>query len=368
MTADPPQLDDKHLLISMFEQAHDAVFILTMDKCHYAVNQRAADLLGYTREELVGMSYRQVVVPEQQVMSENVFSQLMAGEDLAPFERKFRRKDGEIVPVEVSVEFIRDVHGQPVFIYSIVRDISARKQMQDQALHLALEKERSCILADFIIAASHEFRTPLANINTSLHIMRRLEDKDGREKRLDAIQGHVDLLSNLISRMLLLTRLERETQAPFAPISLYDVLYDAEVSEQRNLEAHSVTLVRRFGEVSPVCWGDSAALHVVFRELIDNAIKASEPGSVIEVSAEQRGGYALVSVRDWGIGISAEHLPYIFDRFYRVDKALNQRGFGLGLSIAKLIVDHHGGLFHVETDLGQGSTFQVILPLAPTLA
>jgi len=364
LNATTPHIDGSQLLTALFEQSHDAVFIIDLDARYVSVNQRAADLLGYTRAEMMGMHNRQVVAPEYLKQSDDIYQRLLRHEAVPVYERVALRKDGTRVPVEVSVELIRDSAGTPRYIQSIVRDITVRKDAERQALALALETERSHILADFIIAASHEFRTPLANINTSLHILRQTRDESAREQRIDGIQAHVDRLADLVSRMLLLTRLESDTSFHFAALDLTDVLYDAEISHMRAIESKGLSVRHHFEQDLPRCWGDVATLHIVFRELIDNAIKMAPAGSEITIGTESRSGYVMAAIRDQGDGIDIGDQPFIFDRFFRADKTHHQRGFGLGLSIAKMIVDQHSGVIEVETAPGEGSTFRVVLPVA----
>lgn len=116
---------------SLFEQSNDAVFILDLEGNHVQVNRRAAHMLGYEPDEIVGLSYRDLVVPEQHGKSSNVLQRLLAGEILNPYERTFRRKDGSLIPVEVNVEVVKNHEAKPLHIQSIIRDITERKQMEE---------------------------------------------------------------------------------------------------------------------------------------------------------------------------------------------------------------------------------------------
>lgn len=117
--------------LSLFEQSNDAVFILDLEGNHVQVNQRAAAMLGYQLDEIIGLSYRDLVVPEQHTHSVNVLQRLLAGETLSPYERTFRRKDGSFVQVEVNVEIVHNREGKPLHIQSVIRDITNRKQMEE---------------------------------------------------------------------------------------------------------------------------------------------------------------------------------------------------------------------------------------------
>ncbi len=121
----------QRLYESLFQQSNDAVFMLTMEGRHAAVNQRAVEMLGYTTEEIIGLSYKDLVVPEEHHLSDSVLERMLAGETILPYERTFRRKDGVHIPTEINVEIVRDTDGTPMYLQSIVRDISERKQMEN---------------------------------------------------------------------------------------------------------------------------------------------------------------------------------------------------------------------------------------------
>ncbi len=115
---------------ALFEQAHDAIFILNLEGRHMAVNPRAAEMLGYTPEELLALSFRDIFAQVPQ--SEGVIQRLLNGEHVPLYERLFRKKNGELVPVEINVELVRDAHGRPLHIQSVVRDISERKRAEEE--------------------------------------------------------------------------------------------------------------------------------------------------------------------------------------------------------------------------------------------
>ncbi len=115
---------------ALFEQSNDAVFILDLQGKHLEANRRAAQMLGYTPEEIIGLSYRDIVIPDEHTSSQNVLQRMLAGEKLPPYERIFRRKDGSVIVCEVNVEMVHDAEGHPLHLQSIVRDVSERKEME----------------------------------------------------------------------------------------------------------------------------------------------------------------------------------------------------------------------------------------------
>ena len=128
---------------ALFEYANDALFLLDLDGVHLQVNQKAADLLGYTREELVGMRVRDIVAHQEYPDSKNKLEELLQGRTLPLYERNFRRKDGTLIPVEINVSLIRDDEGKPILLQSIVRDIRERKNTERELLNLVEEIQQS---------------------------------------------------------------------------------------------------------------------------------------------------------------------------------------------------------------------------------
>ncbi len=174
---------------SLFEQSHDAIFILDLQGRHLAVNQRAAALLGYSVDELLGLSFRQISAEVSQ--SENVLSHLLRGEHVPLYERKFRRKNGEIIDVEINVELVRDGRGKPLHIQSVVRDITQRKhherQLEAQAMlaqALGESLELQPLLERLLEAARHAI--PAAE-KGSVSLL----EADGR-LRIRALNGYTD--------------------------------------------------------------------------------------------------------------------------------------------------------------------------------
>lgn len=136
---------------ALFEQSHDAIFILDLQGRQIAVNQRATSMLGYSLDEILGLSYRDISAEVQQ--SEQVLNKLLDGEHISSYERLFRRKNGETVPVEINLELVRDSHGNPLHIQSVVRDITQRKQ-SEKLIKLQLERLDALRAVDMAINAS----------------------------------------------------------------------------------------------------------------------------------------------------------------------------------------------------------------------
>ena len=219
---------------------------------------------------------------------------------------------------------------------------------------------------EFVSNASHELRTPLSGIRASAETLQLsgLDDMAGRKKFLEMILEDVDRMDKLITEMLELSRLESGE----SPLDLEDVdpsvltnaavLQFSTVIEQSELTLESST----HPELPPVRVDVEKMSHV-FANLISNAIKWTPSGGTITIKTWLDEGSICFSVADTGQGIEPEHLPHIFERFFKTDSARSQHSAGLGLSIARHVVEAHGGLISANSDLGVGSEFVFYLPI-----
>ncbi|HEX7621279.1 MAG TPA: ATP-binding protein [Anaerolineales bacterium] len=215
----------------------------------------------------------------------------------------------------------------------------------------------------FLADVSHELRTPLTVIKGNVDLMRRMKQVD--EESLDNIEDEADRLTRLVGDLLLEAQAESgKLPLHFAPVELDTLLLEV-FKEMRVLARERVQL--KLPEIDQIIInGDRDRLKQVLINLIANAIKYTPQGGEVFLSLGKVGENARVIVRDTGLGIPAEDLPHIFERFYRAEKfrsRSNVGGFGLGLSIAYWIVNHHGGQIEVDSAEGKGTTFCIYLPV-----
>lgn len=216
----------------------------------------------------------------------------------------------------------------------------------------------------FTSDASHELRTPLAVIRSQAEsVLQRKHSPDEYRQTLETIRDQAERMGNLIAKLLILARSDdgRE-QLELESLNLSDLVEGVAAEFQGPAAAKGLRLTTEIAQQQAVR-GDQTRLTQLLANLVDNAIKYTPAGEVI-ISLERAGKWALLKVRDTGVGIPAEHLPHIFERFYRIDEARSssEGGVGLGLSICEWIVRAHGGRIRVESAAGRGSTFKVWLP------
>jgi len=235
-------------------------------------------------------------------------------------------------------------------------------------LHDITDLERlENIRKDFVANVSHELRTPLTAIRGYAETLLEgaLEDQENNRKFLEIIRAHAIRLNNISSDLLTLSELESGKPAPKPEtVSLASALESALRAVEAEARVREVSLVCGKLEEAKVA-GDRVQLEQAFVNLLNNAVKFNRPhGEVIVEMIRPVDGRIGVVITDTGIGIPSEHLPRIFERFYRVDKARSRDvgGTGLGLSIVKHVIERMGGTVAVESQLGRGSTFTVLLP------
>lgn len=218
-------------------------------------------------------------------------------------------------------------------------------------------------MRQFSTDVSHELRTPLTAIQGQLEVA--LFTATRKEQLQEAIENalqDVERLSNLVRALLLLSQSETG-QIPMnkGVVDLSALAGDLVDQFQIPAEAHEIKLTRL--PTGPVlCEVDPTQIERVITNLLSNAIKYTAPGGWVQVSTEGAGAQVKLVVQDSGVGIPPDHLPHIFDRFYRVPDPNPEKGLGLGLSFVAAIVRAHGGAIHVDSEIGKGSRFEVTLP------
>lgn len=216
----------------------------------------------------------------------------------------------------------------------------------------------------FVADVSHELRSPLTAVRGNLDLLKRgaVDDPEERAQVVDAIDSETARMSRLVSDLLLLARQDSGVPIARHPVELDTLLLD--IYRQALVIAKGVK-VTLGSEDQAIILGDRDRLKQVLLNLVDNAIKYTPQGGEVTLSLVKDENWVKIAVQDTGIGIAAENMPNLFDRFYRVDKARSRDagGTGLGLAIARSVVDAHNGKITVESQPGKGSTFTVWLPL-----
>ena len=219
---------------------------------------------------------------------------------------------------------------------------------------------------DLVANVSHELKTPIAAIRAHLeNLLDGVEQPD--PKTLQVMLTQSERLGRLVEQLLDLSRLESgEVRLHREPVSLAPLVSQVVSEIQVSRPDGSVSLASDVPVELPPVQADRERVHQVLFNLVDNAVRFTPPGGAVTVSAHTHNGSIEIAVADTGVGIGPEHLPRLFERFYRVDPARSREdgGTGIGLAIARSVVEAHGGHIHAESRLGAGSVFTFDLPVA----
>ncbi|MCK5010152.1 MAG: HAMP domain-containing protein [Deltaproteobacteria bacterium] len=239
------------------------------------------------------------------------------------------------------------------------------KTFNEMSQRLAdFQKSRRELLADI----SHEIRSPLARIQSDAEILiDRKVGKEEREQHLKAICEEVKDIDKLVEDLSILSRLEyHQLEMEVSPSSIQDAL-SQEISKFRlQLEKKDINLKQTIPENIPLVMMDTLRIGQIISNLLTNALRYTPKGGTVDIGLKKKDSMVEVWVKDTGPGIPQEELPYIFERFYRVDKSRSRTsgGTGLGLAIAKYFVDAQGGYIHAESEVGKGTCITFSIPIA----
>ncbi len=243
---------------------------------------------------------------------------------------------------------------------SIVKGVGRVAVMQD-ITHL---KELDRIKSDFVTTVSHDLRSPLTSILGYIELIRRSGPLNEVQRQfVERITSGVKSITVLIEELLELGKIEAGFDQDREPTFMQPLVQQVIDSLNQQSEAKEQQVQVRLPDNLPLVLGNPLRLRQLTHNLIDNAIKYTPQGGQVRVSLRADNGFLILRIADTGIGIPAKDQPYIFDKFYRTDEAIDHfPGTGLGLSIVRGIVEAHGGRIWVESQVGAGTTFTVMLP------
>ncbi len=233
----------------------------------------------------------------------------------------------------------------------------------------ALEKEKRLMEENFITMVTHQLKSPLVVILQYFEVILSgvVKDEAQKQEMFHKAKERLEELLELINDWLDIARLDKDQiKAQSKSISLFPLLKELVEFMRPLAEEKQVSLKLFPPETNALVWGDGETLKEVFSNLIHNAIKYNKPRGEVRIRIKEEDQWMRVDVEDTGIGIAPEHLPLIFEQFYRVKRNNKEekksRGSGLGLAIAKKIIEAHQGRIEVTSQLGQGSCFRIFLP------
>jgi PAS domain S-box-containing protein len=338
-------------LAAIVEHSNDAIFAVTPEGTILTWNAAAERLYGYSAEEIRG---REVSTLSQSAENKLIAENVGQGEQVEQLEAVNVTKDGRRIDVALTISPMLDRRGNVIGTSTIARDITERKQLEQMK-------------DEFVSTVSHELRTPLTAIKGFIELVADGEAgplAEAQREFLRIAARNTDRLGNLINDLLDVNRIEsHHLEIRNEPMDLIAVLRDVVATFRGMAEAKGLSFRADFDPI-PLLLGDAPRLVQVFSNLISNAIKYTPKGEV-GIRARVDGGWAEVCVHDSGIGLTPEEQARLFTKFFRGRSPVvtESGGTGLGLVIARAIVDKHQGAIAVESRPGEGTLFRVRLPL-----
>jgi signal transduction histidine kinase len=256
----------------------------------------------------------------------------------------------------------------PDMVLTHIEDVTERQRAQHQAMEQVFLEDRMAQLRKLLGDISHDLKTPLASMKTSLYLIRKQPDPGRRAVQLDHLETQVERLDQLVTDIVTMTRLDNTHQLARQAINLSSLIRSMLLEFEPRIRQKNLWLKVNLDDSLPRVPVNVDELSHALAELIENAILYTPDKGTITLTMGSVGQRVCIKVQDTGIGIEAKDLSYIFRPFYRVDQARGtfHGGAGLGLAIVHRIVELHQGEIIVESQPGQGTTVCVWLPLDPT--
>lgn len=356
---------------ALFEQTHDAVFLLDFEGNYIEVNQRACEMFGYTKEEMLKLTYKDVSMNLDN--SRDKLGILVKEGTLPIYESLFRKKDGSPLPVEVNAVLVSTVDGKPLFIQSALRDISDRKNAENEMIKAKTEAQiANEVKGNFLANMSHEFRTPLNGVIGMLGLLQKTSLDQKQKDYLDKALEFSRLLLHTLNDILDFSKIEAgKLTLEKTRFELHKVIEDVNAIVSPLLFDKGLSLTVTIPKNVPECLvGDGLRIRQILINLMSNAVKFTNQGKVgikVEMGETIDTGKAMFifEVMDTGIGMDQSQMEHIFSPFVQADSSVTRQygGTGLGLAIVKDLVRLMGGKVTLESKPGSGSLFRVTIPL-----
>ncbi|HYP01860.1 MAG TPA: PAS domain S-box protein [Pyrinomonadaceae bacterium] len=351
----------------LVDNANDIIYTTDMEGRYTSLNRAGERVSGYAREEVLGMSWTQVVAAEYVPLVSEMLLRKLAGQETVTFyEIEMIAKSGRRVPLEINSQIIYE-DGQPVGLQGIARDITERKHAE-ALLRASFEKEaeneKMRSLGQLSAGVAHNFNNALAAVLGRTQLLLRSTTDERQRRSLEVIETATQDAAEIVRRIQTFAR--RAPSAQFAPVSLSRLVTDAvqltRTSWQDDAQVHGLHYEVNFSNetgADDLVEANASEVREVFVNLIFNALDAMPAGGRIELRETRRDRWLVVTVSDTGEGIAPEFQDRIFEPFFTTK---GSQGSGLGLAVSYGILKRHGGTIEVASQPARGTTFTLTFP------
>jgi two-component system sensor kinase FixL len=353
---------------SLLEFVPDGIVVADDQGIIVFANAMAVNLFGWEPEELVGQEVEMLLPARHR----GAHKGLRRGYHAAPRPRPMGlgvdlaalRKDGSEFPAEISLSPLRA--GEATWAVAAVRDVTERRRVEAKALLYRQAREEVRARDEFLSVASHELRTPVTALHVQLQMLQRVVERLGApgpvRERVESLDGQVQRLARLVEALLDLSRIRLgRMELSREPVDVSALAREVAAPYQADLDLARGSPVSVLAPSPVLASLDRVRIEQVLANLLGNAVKFGE-GKPVEVRVERAGAGVRVEVVDDGVGIDADQVERIFGRFERAAPAHHYPGLGLGLYVAREIVEAHGGRIHARGEPGKGASFVVEIP------
>jgi len=364
----------------IFENANDAIWIHDLEGNIIAANKASEELTGYSLEELLKMNVKSFLTEGSLNLAGQIRRKLFVGERVQQsYEQRLIRRDGTGAILKLASNLITQ-DGKPIGFQHIARDVTAEKQMQDklskayqelseshqrlrESQEQLIQAEKLTSLGQLAASVAHEVNNPLSGILVYTQLLSKKITANNITK--EAILGYLSKMEAELSRSTKLIRnlLDFARQSPpmFREVNLNEVINRAFDLAAHSAQLQHIQVVKELDPSLPKVMADSDQLQQVCTNLILNAIQAMPDGGRLTLRTSVDGDHLKIEIQDTGYGISPENMRKLFTPFFTTKREV--KGVGLGLAVAYGIIQRHKGRIEVQSEVGEGTTFTIFLPL-----
>ncbi len=329
-------------------------------------NQKYCDDINRTKEEISGTNFLSWASQEAKDAILGKIYSLSPDNPVKISTHQAKNRYGESIWHQWSDRAIFDKEGTLIAVESIGTDVTSEKLLEQKLMQLEISEQRESFLQEFFSTMTHDLKTPLSVMNTSIYLARKTDDPDVREKHFDKLRQQISVQEKIINDILSMMQLNHLPGQNRSILHINEMIVTLIETLNSKAEAKNIELRKGLASDLPEFSGDSGQIDRLLLNVIENAINYTPENGQVSINTSTADDKIIIKVADTGIGIPEEEQDKIFSQFFRASNAEDMEGgTGLGLAIARRIAELHGGDLSLESEVNTGTTFTISLPLLP---